>query len=1059
MLKGDKTTCLTMNAAPSETRTQPVQVAPISDAGASTGRASQKALPASVPQNHTVTSHEELAGLNIASSNNREDAEKIKGPFITSAFDVLGDRRKRRKVSEEPEERVLERRKDASVLHGNVEEKPLAPLPEDTAQTRQPDQNSTHNSPHAALPGTPPKRRGRPPKPSSAERNKINQCIAKQTQADSGGVIGEQESTTPEKRATPRKKAMQLSANGKLFEKPSEPQSGSAPQNHGRGRSNTAQTRKNITLKNGKFAPTRIVVIKYLNVSSNSGLLANKVDEILSRPAQPLNLKDKVSNSMKSDTQQLGSAKAPHPFFSSKARQRPGSTLSNTAGTNASGQTTEDEDVATDVKKPVAWKDIAFKSNKPALAKDLQLEKPAWPPRPYQHVCSPAEEGVPKRMVYNEERKRKSKTRRILIGEEENILSCFTRDLPKEFDAQNRILCPKRLYTTPRNALAQVITGSVSGGEFQTLSAARAHALANLSAFDRAEAPGPLPWTQQYGPSSWDQVLQPQCYSLYDWLRGLAVHHVKQGLDPTRPRPAPKRRKKQKKREDELDDFIVDDSDQSLNSTKIKNAILIVGPNGCGKTASVYAVAKQLGFEVFEIHAGMRRSQKDIFDKVGDMAQNHMVQQAQPLSRDSSIVHEMDTPLSQEEPAQQSVATFLADVGKKKALQTSRPATPQPSKEQKQSLILFEEVDHVFEEDRGFWGGVQSLIQNSKRPVVLTCNDLANIPLDELDLHTILTYIPPLAEVASEYLTYIAAAEGHLIQPKAIESLYRSKDCDLRATMAELDFWCQMTVGSEKCGLDWLPDFRFPANSTEESRQRIFSQDTYQEGLDLLPESCHDLEDTIQYIQGCLDLPIHELLGMGLSGFCVSAELTMQQILDTSEYLSVADMLDPSTQPLLYASLFQDKRAAKSFPKRGQLVQAKIAYRTSNSARSSSFECFEPLGAERPVFPPAQGRLAPSLDLPRSVIVTDIAPYVRSIAFFDQRLEQQRDELFPSQGKKARTTRAARAAAEGGDKASTRRERWFSTDLDLEAVLKTGGNWSQWLDGEDTEQDLTPAPL
>lgn len=83
------------------------------------------------------------------------------------------------------------------------------------------------------------------------------------------------------------------------------------------------------------------------------------------------------------------------------------------------------------------------------------------------------------------------------------------------------------------------------------------------------------------------------------------------------------------------------------------------------------------------------------------------------------------------------------------------------------------------------------------------------------------------------------------------------------------------------------------------------------------------------------------------------------------------------------------------------------------------------------------------------VLAYDIAPYVRSIASYDLELERQRDEVFSSQGKKTRTTRAARAAAEGGDKASTRRERWFTGNLDLQAVLATGNNWPQWLRDDD----------
>ena len=85
-----------------------------------------------------------------------------------------------------------------------------------------------------------------------------------------------------------------------------------------------------------------------------------------------------------------------------------------------------------------------------------------------------------------------------------------------------------------------------------------------------------------------------------------------------------------------------------------------------------------------------------------------------------------------------------------------------------------------------------------------------------------------------------------------------------------------------------------------------------------------------------------------------------------------------------------------------------------------------------------------SFDVPISTVAEDLAPYVRSIAAFDLRLEEQRQQLSAAssrpgrEGGKTRKTRASRAALEGGNKASTRRERWFPNGLNYEWVLKTG---------------------
>ena len=103
-----------------------------------------------------------------------------------------------------------------------------------------------------------------------------------------------------------------------------------------------------------------------------------------------------------------------------------------------------------------------------------------------------------------------------------------------------------------------------------------------------------------------------------------------------------------------------------------------------------------------------------------------------------------------------------------------------------------------------------------------------------------------------------------------------------------------------------------------------------------------------------------------------------------------------------------------------------------------------------------------TLDGPLRPIATDVAPYVRAIVAYDLRLERQRRELSTllSQGggragAKARTTRASRAALEGGSKAHTRRERWFPKELDFPMVLRTGGEgWGELvpaMEGRETD--------
>lgn len=114
------------------------------------------------------------------------------------------------------------------------------------------------------------------------------------------------------------------------------------------------------------------------------------------------------------------------------------------------------------------------------------------------------------------------------------------------------------------------------------------------------------------------------------------------------------------------------------------------------------------------------------------------------------------------------------------------------------------------------------------------------------------------------------------------------------------------------------------------------------------------------------------------------------------------------------------------------------------------------------------GRQAFSFENGVTAISEDLAPYIRAIVSFDLRLEQRRFALSgilsqdARDGKRIRTTRASRAALEGGNKESTRRERWFSARLNPSRVLATGGHgWQdillQYEKGKDHSENMSGA--
>lgn len=191
-------------------------------------------------------------------------------------------------------------------------------------------------------------------------------------------------------------------------------------------------------------------------------------------------------------------------------------------------------------------------------------------------------------------------------------------------------------------------------------------------------------------------------------------------------------------------------------SDRLTNAILLSGPSGSGKTAAIYACAEELGWEVFEVYPGIgRRNGASLLSLVGDVGKNHIVNRgarniATTSEREGSPVRELAGGKRKAVP--QGFASFFGS-GHKTSSRTindrresSYPLTranrqssldPFVGEEcastslhnldskrvaTKQSIILLEEVDILYGEDLNFWSTVITLIRESRRPVIMTCN-------------------------------------------------------------------------------------------------------------------------------------------------------------------------------------------------------------------------------------------------------------------------------------------------------------------------------------------------
>lgn len=808
---------------------------------------------------------------------------------------------------------------------------------------------------------------------------------------------------------------------------------------------NPRQTR-NLTMKQGRIIKSSYLSIPYRDLTDDAASLGAKIDTILSQPAQPAEAPPPLLSTVPDVRPEAPaqSHKALHPFFMGKvAKQQATSDTASDSG-KPSLDTTEPAKVAKPAK---AWNDLVFASSKSVRSKDLGSLPAPWPPLDTQRVPSlgPIDTTSAKLNILTGAAKQKQDAFRV--PEEESVLTVFTKALCAQAGRDPTVHVPQQLHMSGDQLLEEVDSGLTVPSYCSKLQGVREQISKGYSSFDRGTTAGPLDWTHQYAPKRAEDILQHDSVALKEWLEKLKVHNVQSKLAQKQQKRRPARKKRLKKRADDLDDFLVS-SDEELGeeAAPVKNAILICGPYGSGKTTSVFAAAQQLDFEVFEIHPGMRRTAKDIFDKVGDMTHNHLVQAAAsaPLSRASSVLSEsgdQSDDIKEVDTKQKSLAGFLAG----KSSKAPKPVESKPvlDKEslQKQSLILFEEVDVLFEEDKTFWSGVQSLIATSKRPIVLTCNSLDDVNLEDLNLHTILHYKRPSVDEAVEHLVQIAAAEGHLVTRDSLEVLYRSRGEDLRSALMDLNFWCQMTVGSTRGGLDWM----------HHGSHRIVSKDTFHEGLHLVPEQKLDSDGLLAFAQSSLDLSIMDWelarpSTTATSGGGPQERLEeLQRAASVAEFRSFMDTADEGLHPLLSCAV-SEALPDKPF----QVSRKSITDYLIRTPKHSSLDqvslvrAFEPIMEDNRTFPPPIGRTAPSLDGSPATVATEVAPYVRHIVWLDQQMEKLRGEIdASSQGTgRQRKTRAARAALEGGNVAHTRVERWFPKDLDFDAVLATGGDWT-----------------
>lgn len=790
--------------------------------------------------------------------------DEVAGPTLQEDLNL--DRRKRRKtVSPAPTVPHLD-------WHQQLQEEARAPDPESILMAPT---EPTDEAPNPLLRATSPV-----PTPTAPETIAATEEPRK---PDAMAEIG-----TP-------KKQIKVTKSGKLVSSPPKPKTED---------STTPKKRRGRKPAKPKALAT-VTIIKYGTDATSRHAIGGRIEAIL---AGITSIGKRSTTTKKVPSKPAEPPKSTHPFFMGKAAQKAGDIPTKPAA-NLPPPTPRKSAVTPGKLRAEARRDgspqpmptFGTSTGPKRATNQAGLFDAAWPTRETSHVrnlqadmvnymgldvirCLPL-------------RARKLKNRVITLGEEEEIISRLARDIAGgmkpdfmksdfDFEPPEDVRLPKRLLTTGIEIQRRVHERlrSQAHPAVQSLFKDIEHI---LTPFDEGRCEAQV-WAQKYSPKCASHVLSEgkDALVLRDWLQSLTVMAVggasgsvkNDGVDAKRP---PK-----KKRKKAADDFIVSDDDEEDEEmievsdtgntghtksfrrprwTRNNNVIVITGPHGCGKSATVYAVAKELGFEIFEINSGTRRSGKDIQDRVGDMTANHLVNhkraEAAVTEDEGAVPIEIDNDTTRMDTACQKdidsgrqgtmMTFFKADPTSKPkakpklktqqaygdlpthARKNMQPALPGAQKSQKQSLILFEEADVLFEEDQQFWAQVTKLAAHSKRPIVITCNDERQIPFHDLPLAAVLRLRPPPVDLAVDYLMVLAGREGHILDREAVRHLFESKNYDLRGSIAELNLWCQMSVGDKKGGVEWMYQ-RWPPGKDVDAQGRLLrvaSEGTYQSGM------------------------------------------------------------------------------------------------------------------------------------------------------------------------------------------------------------------------------------